>query len=89
MKIIKEGNWKNPWSREIVCSEKCCGATLLVEEVDLIAPACESNNIVSRYEFMCPVCAKKNDVPPKELPLRVREILDKKRVINRAWTSDR
>jgi hypothetical protein len=35
MKVLKEGNWKNPWSMEMVCDEHDCGATLLVEEEDV------------------------------------------------------
>lgn len=88
MKILKEGNWKNPWSHEYVCNEKDCAATLLVDEADLMAPE-RYDNQAARYEFLCPVCGKKNDVPPKDLPLRIKEALDKKRKVNRTWSGDR
>jgi transcription elongation factor Elf1 len=81
MKILKEGTWKNPWSREFNCIVRECNATLLVEEKDLIAPECYDRD-PRRYEFTCPVCGKKNDVPAKELPIRVKEALDAKRKVN-------
>ena len=68
MKVLEEGNWKNPWSGEYVCCEKSCGAKLLVEEAD-VKPV----DYASDFYFVCSVCGHKNNVKVNELPMRVRE----------------
>ena len=83
MKVLKEGNWKNPWSKEIDCSVKDCSATLLVEEKDLKAPTRYEDDS-ARYIFTCPVCGKDNDLSCKGLPNRVKETLDTKRTVHRS-----
>lgn len=74
MKVLKEGKWHVPWSMEMVCPESSCDATLLVEEVDL-KPVDNGTG----YYSICAVCGHHVPVPAKDLPLRVKEVLDKKR----------
>jgi len=76
MKVLKEGLWKVPWEKEVVCSEPSCGATLLAEEMD-VKPVDYSSR--SDYYVTCPACGTSVDVPAKDLPLRVRRTLDAKR----------
>ncbi|OGF38049.1 hypothetical protein A2482_00375 [Candidatus Falkowbacteria bacterium RIFOXYC2_FULL_48_21] len=75
MKVLEEGKWKNPWSGEYVCCEKSCGAKLLVEENDLLARFDKTDE---NY-FVCPICGRENNVPRNDLPLRLKEKLNKKR----------
>jgi len=75
MKVLEEGNWKNPWSGEYVCCEKSCGAKLLLEENDLKTRFDEDD----KNYFVCPVCGRENNVPSKDLPLRLKEKLNNKR----------
>lgn len=76
MKVMKEGKWNVPWSHEYACST--CEAVLLVEESDVKPTYNEM-----KYHFVCCVCGKDTEVPHKDLPLRVKEALDKKR----KWSS--
>jgi predicted RNA-binding Zn-ribbon protein involved in translation (DUF1610 family) len=74
MKILEEGNWKNPWSKEYVCSQKQCGAKLLVEEQDVIAP-----DYRETFNFMCPLCGNTNIIANSDLPQRIKSALERKR----------
>ena len=73
MKVIKEGEWKVPWSAEFTC--KTCKAVLLVGETDVVA----TNYKDSGYHCICCICRKTVNVPSSSVPLRVREEKDKKR----------
>lgn len=75
MKVLEEGKWKNPWSKEYVCQEKSCEAKLLVEEGDLKP---RFDEYYKNY-FICPCCGKETDVPAKDLPPRVLEKANKRR----------
>lgn len=74
MKVLEKGMWDNPWSLEAICSEKSCGAKLMIEESDM-KPV---DNYV-RYYASCVVCGHKISVASESLPLRLRNILDKER----------
>ena len=80
MKILKEGNWKNPWTARFVCSHKGCGAELEVDEKDLVAKGYqgESNPWTS---IKCGVCGHEFRVPEKEIPPRIQEHLESKRTV--------
>ncbi len=73
MKVVKEGKWHVPWSGEYAC--KTCEAVLLVEESD-VKPTYDA---CGRFYFTCAICGKDSDLPGKDLPLRVRETVEKKR----------
>lgn len=70
MKIIKEGNWKMVWEMEMTCTEKSCGAVILVEEDD-VKPIDYSSP--DTYYCECVVCGSSVNVPKKDLPLRVQK----------------
>ena len=76
MKIIKQGIWNVPWSGEYDCPT--CKAKLLVEEGDLKP---QDNSHVTYCS--CEICGHMIVVPEKDLPLRVKEAIGKKR----KWTS--
>jgi len=76
MKVLEEGKWKMPWSMEMVCAEKECGAKLLIEEGDVLPTY---NSSPARYEVVCAVCGSKLFVPPALIPLRVKTAVDKKK----------
>jgi hypothetical protein len=80
MKVLKEGNWKNPWSTQATCTEKSCGAQLLVEEADVMPV-----DYGTGYFAQCPICHCR--VIVDDLPLRLRRILDPKRKVSTgsAW----
>ena len=71
MKVVKEGNWKNPWSGEIACSNSRCGTTLLVEESD-IKPTFDEYD---RFHFVCAVCGTTVNVFARDLPPRMVEAI--------------
>ena len=77
MKVVKEGKWNVPWSKECAC--KTCEAVLLVDEAD-VKPVDNSTG----FYFVCPICGKHTSVESRDLPLRVREALEKKR---KYWSS--
>lgn len=74
MKVLEEGGWRNPWSKEVQCSEKECGAKLLVDEKD-VKPVDYGNG----YYVNCPICDQSVNFNAKDIPLRMRRELDKKR----------
>ncbi len=74
MKVLEEGKWKMAWSMEVVCSEKQCGAKLLVEESDVTAVDYSSP---AKYSCECAVCGSVLNLPPAEIPLRVKAVADK------------
>lgn len=76
MKVIEKGNWDNPWSMEIRCCVSSCGAKLLVEEND-VKPT--YNNCSDKYYCVCMICGKSIPIVHSEIPLRVKEVVDKKR----------
>lgn len=78
MKILKTGNWNNPWSGTYCCGT--CDAQVLVEEVDLQP---QGNETDSNF-YICLECKKCNYIPKEHLPLRVREELNNKR---KYWNS--
>jgi hypothetical protein len=65
MKVLEKGGWDNPWSMEMVCSEKECSSKLLVEEGD-VKPVYN----YSGYYALCPVCGKNISIQGKDLPIR-------------------
>lgn len=73
MKVIKEGIWSLPWSKECTCKE--CQAILEVAESDLKP---EGNATDSNY-YHCPLCGKVNYIDKKDLSTRVKEELNKRR----------
>ncbi len=78
MKVVKEGKWNNPWSTEVVCPEADCGATLLVEEKDVVA-AGEKYDKCSGYHVTCPVCGKTVPVPSAAVSPRVKRAAENRR----------
>ena len=82
MKVLEKGKWEMPWSMEVMCAEKECGAKLLVEETDVKAVDYSSP---SRYSAVCPVCCETLFVPAASLPLRVRKVADKSKKYSSAW----
>lgn len=78
MKVIKLGKWNDPWSGRYIC--RTCEAELLVEESDLQP---QGNYLDSNY-YTCPECGKTNYISKEQLPLRVLEMLNKKR---KYWSS--
>lgn len=83
MKVIKEGSWKIPWEKEVKCGEASCGAVLLADEKD-VKPVDYSSRY-DDYYVICPICGASIDVPAKDLPLRVRRVLDAKRKHSSSW----
>jgi hypothetical protein len=75
MKLIKEGKWNVPWTGTISCTT--CEAGLLVEEAD-VKPVYNE----MRYYCVCVVCGKDISLNVKDLPLRLKEAVDKKRKWN-------
>lgn len=78
MKVLKEGKWNVPWTMEVDC--RTCEARLLVEEPD-VKPV---DNESTKYYCVCAICGKHVDLPCKDIALRVRETVDKKR---KFWSS--
>lgn len=76
MKVLKEGKWNLPWSGKATCPT--CEAELLVEESD-VKPTYNKTT----YFCDCAVCGKPIDLSAKDLPLRLKETVDKKR----KWSS--
>ena len=74
MKVLAEGKWKKPWSMEVVCSEKDCGAKLLVEESDVKAV---DNSSPADYFVKCAVCGEVVYVKAAFLPKWVKGDADK------------
>ncbi len=81
MKVLEKGNWGNPWSMELICSEKECSSKLLVEEGD-VKPV----NNQAGYYVLCPVCEKGVSIQSKDIPLRLKRVVDRKR---QYWSSSR
>lgn len=73
MKVLKTGNWKEPWSGNFTCD--ICKAELLVEEIDVIA----YDNQSDYNQFKCPECLKPNKIGKNLLPPRLLEELNSKR----------
>ncbi len=80
MKVLEEGKWKMVWSVEVPCSQKECGAKLLVEEAD-VAPVDYSDP--AKYSCVCPVCGSEISLLASSIPLRVKKVADKKK----KWSS--
>lgn len=76
MKVLEEGKWKMVWSMELMCSEKECGAKLLVEEGD-VKSVYDSHP--AKYLAQCPVCGSAFSLSPLLLPLRLKAAVDKKK----------
>lgn len=76
MKVIKEGKWKNPWSTKVICSEASCGSELEIEETDLHLDGYRGD--ANKPTVKCPICGKPTLIKD-QIPLRVFEVLDKKR----------
>lgn len=74
MKVLEKGNWENPWSMEMNCSEKSCGAKLLVEEVD-VKPV----DYGSDFYAECMVCGQHISILKNSLPLRLAKAAEKGR----------
>lgn len=79
MKILKEGNWNNPWKSNLDCKEPQCKAELEVLESDLQQDGYRYSQDFNPY-FVCPVCGHNNVVT--NLPKRVYVLLDNKRLID-------
>lgn len=76
MKVIKEGKWTVPWQQEVVCKDPQCGAHLLAEEADVVAPDYEYSNV---FKVVCAICGTDLYLKETELPRRVKDLLNKKR----------
>lgn len=74
MKVLEEGKWKNPWSLDVVCGEKECGAKLRVDEKDVKAVDYRNDYVVE-----CPICGGNVSIAGHSIPLRVKRPLDNKR----------
>lgn len=72
MKVIKEGNWKNPWSKEYEC--RACHAVLLVEEGD-VKPVDYSTG----FYCLCALCGERVIIADADLSKRVRDEVGRKR----------
>lgn len=72
MKVIKTGIWNEKWEKEMTCPT--CKAVVLIEEADVKA-------VDNCYDFIaaCCVCGYPIDIPEKDLPLRIKDVLNKKR----------
>lgn len=73
MKILEEGKFTNPWSKQYTCSPQTCGAILMVDEVDVQAPDYQSSVY---FVFCCPVCGAFNQIPANDICLRVKKKLN-------------
>ncbi len=78
MKIIKEGNWKNPWSKEHECGT--CKGVLLVEEKD-VKPV----DYGTGFYCLCALCGERIEIKSGDLSKRVRDEVDRKRKYSSAW----
>lgn len=76
MKVLSEGKWNMIWSMEAMCSEKECGAKLLVEEGDVKSVY---DSWPAKYSAVCAVCGSELSVPAPAVPLRVKAAADKKK----------
>lgn len=72
MKVIKPGIWNEKWKKEMTCPT--CKAVVLVEEAAVTA-------VDYSYDFSaaCCVCGHSIEISDKDLPLRIKEVLNKKR----------
>ncbi len=82
MKVLKEGKWNVPWTMEVTCTT--CEAKLLVEEVD-VKPTYDTHNA---FYCLCAICGKENKLLAKDITLRVREAVEKKRAYDRGGYLD-
>lgn len=73
MKVVKHGNWFEPWTAEVVCLT--CGAVLLVEEAD-VRPTFNKYGV---FECVCAECEKIVRLESGNIAPRVREAVKKKR----------
>jgi hypothetical protein len=80
MKVLEKGSWDVPWSIEVKCPENSCGAKLLVEEGD-VKPV----DYGSGYYADCMICEHRVDISARDIPLRVKRPLDKKRKYSSSW----
>jgi hypothetical protein len=74
MKVLEKGSWDNPWSKEAVCSEKECGAKILIEEGDV-----KPIDYGEDYYAECGICGSHVKISWKDIPLRMRKVLNVKR----------
>lgn len=74
MKVLEQGNWNNPWSSEMHCSEKNCNAKLLIEEKDV-----QPVHYSSGFCAYCMVCGSSVHIPIVSLPKRVKDVAEKGR----------
>lgn len=74
MKVLEKGNWENPWSMEVVCEEKSCGARLLVEEKD-VKPVDYSVGFYAE----CMICSHHISIPKNSIPARLVRSAEKGR----------
>jgi hypothetical protein len=66
MKVLDQGKWQNPWTAEVICQQKQCGAKLLIEENDVKAP-----DYSVSFTYTCPVCGAVNYLNENDISLRV------------------
>lgn len=78
MRVLKEGNWNDPWSVERDCPT--CKARLLVEEADL-----KAYDNSTEFYCHCPLCKKIVPIASNLVSPRVREEAGRGR---RYWSSD-
>lgn len=79
MKLLEKGNWDNPWSEEMVCPEKSCGAKMLVEESD-VKPV----HYQQGFHAVCMMCGQNMPIPSLSLPKRVKDVAEKSRKYSRS-----
>lgn len=75
MKVLKEGKWNVPWTGTVTCPT--CEAELLIEESD-VKPTANAY----KYYCLCAICGKTIMIDDKDMPLRLKETVDKKRYWN-------
>lgn len=78
MKVIKTGIWNEKWEKELDCP--VCKAVVLVEEADVKAVDYSHD-----FTAACCVCGYPINVPEKDLPLRIKDVLNKKRIYPSSW----
>ena len=72
MRVLKEGNWNDPWSTQADCPT--CKALLLVEEDDL-----KAYDNGQDFYCRCPCCAKIVPIRAHAVSQRVRETAGRNR----------
>lgn len=82
MKILKQGEWINPWKGVYACSWPGCGSELELEEKDLQPHGYKHSSLSKRKTaFTCAVCGHENYIPDTALPPRIQEHIESRRSV--------